>query len=575
MQDVKALLTDIGRIIHGSVRRRVFWFNYAKLILVMLILAALIFWPAFQRARTSDHIQLTRIFDDRREVMEQHFSRVPRLFELINRAPTVEQRRSTMKLIQEMDRYPGIVAVGLVGVHDGVPQLLPDESSLTIEGSVFARIFKDRAFQETLLETALSGSNHVSKVLWDGPPADDADRAYFVFATLGSRLLERGLTNRSQVLFAVINLRRLIVHAGRPASLNRVEVHFGNASGDEPTIRMERVLNLSRAERKPSIEVRPEDPADATRYLEGQRLLELDNLENDLLNEKSLGPGKVSYLRLMTFPNREFRIHVSLKKSFLKASAVRALIVAVPYYLLQIMIISFLMVLMWTVFSASRVQMRELAEAQGTIARLNLHRTLVQQELHDHIIQNLTLLGVQVATSRMDDADGFKRTRDTILQQLDYLRRELRRLLVEGTERLQSFEEMAAQLQIICRHMEKQFNVRCQLTTLNPDGLSLHPEVLFRTCRFAEELLGNAIRHGRARNITMRVECTSSPPLLFLRVLDDGVGFDPANYSAGFGLQSLSAFARRSRGQIRIERRDLKGMFIELTVPVKSLPVLS
>jgi hypothetical protein len=94
----------------------------------------------------------------------------------------------------------------------------------------------------------------------------------------------------------------------------------------------------------------------------------------------------------------------------------------------------------------------------------------------------------------MDNAEGFKRTRDTILQQLDYLRRELRRLLVEGTERLQSFEEMAAQLQIICRHMEKQFNVRCQLTTLNPDGLSLHPEVLFRTCRFAEELLGNAIR---------------------------------------------------------------------------------
>lgn len=573
MQDIKSLLTDIGRIAHGAVRRRVFWFNYAQLTLGILILAALIFWPAFQRARTSDHIQLTRIFDDRREVMENHFSRVPRLFELIDRASTLEQRKSTMRLIQELDRYPGIVAVGLAGVHDGVTQMLPEDTALTMEDTVFAKIFQNRAFQETLSDTAQSGSNHVSKIFWDGPPADDADRAYFVFATQGPRLLEKESTNRARVLFAVINLRRLIIHAGRPASLNKVEIHLSNASGDEPSIKMERVLNLSRSARKPSIEVRPEDPADAVTFLEGQRLLELDNLENDLLKDRSLGAGKVSYLRLLTFPNREFRIHVSLKNSFLKASAIRALIVAVPYYLLQILIISFLMVLMWTVFSASRSQMRELAEAQGTIARLNLHRTLVQQELHDHIIQNLTLLGVQVATSRMDDAEGFKRTRDTILQQLDYLRRELRRLLVEGTERLQSFEEMATQLQIICRHMEKQFNVRCQLTTLNPDGLSLHPEVLFRTCRFAEELLGNAIRHGRARNITMRVECTSSPPLLFLRVLDDGVGFDPANYSAGFGLQSMSAFARRSRGQIRIERRDMKGMFIELTVPVKSLPV--
>ena len=74
MQDANTLLSDIGRIAHGSVRRRVFWFNYAQLTLGILILAALIFWPAFQRARTSDHIQLTRIFDDRREVMENHFS---------------------------------------------------------------------------------------------------------------------------------------------------------------------------------------------------------------------------------------------------------------------------------------------------------------------------------------------------------------------------------------------------------------------------------------------------------------------------------------------------------------------
>jgi len=243
-----------------------------------------------------------------------------------------------------------------------------------------------------------------------------------------------------------------------------------------------------------------------------------------------------------------------------------------PYYILQILIIGFLMVLMWTVFSASRSQMKELAEAQSTIARLNLHRTLVQQELHDHIIQNLTLLGVQVATSRLDDVSGFARTRELILQQLDYLRRELRRLLVEGTERLQSFDEMAVQLQSICSQMEKRFNVRCPLTTSNIDGLNLHPEVLFRTCRFAEELLGNAIRHGRAKNITMRVECFASPPMLFLRVADDGNGFDPANYSAGFGLQSMSAFARRSRGQLRIERRTPKGMQIELMIPVKMSP---
>ena len=575
MQDAKTLLTDVGKIAQGSVRRRVFWYNYARLTLVMLVLAVLIFWPSFQRARKADRIQLTRIFEDRRQVMENHFNRVPRLFELIGLASTVEQRKSTLQLIQELDRYPGIVAVGLADVHEGVPRVDPAGLAVTMDDTVFATIFKAPAFQEALLETAKTGSNRISKIFWHGPPANDASRAYFVFATQGPRSLEGESVTSSRVLFAVINLKRLIVHAGRPASLNMIDIRLSNKSAGEPSISMDRVIDFTNAPPAQLLEVRPEDPADTINHIEGKRLLALDNLENDLLNGDSVGPSKIGYLRLLAFPNREFQLNIALKKSFLRASAIRALMVAMPYYILQIAITSFLMVLMWTVFSASRSQMRELAEAQGTIARLNLHRTLVQQELHDHIIQNLTLLGVQVATSRIDDVDGFKRTRDTILQQLDYLRRELRRLLVEGTERLQSFDEMSVQLKSICSHMEKQFNVRCELTTLNTDDLVLHPEVLFRTCRFAEELLGNAIRHGRARNISMRVECISSPPCLFLRVLDDGGGFDPENYSAGFGLQSMTAFARRSRGQIRIERRDLKGMFIELKIPVKSLPALS
>ncbi|MEY3546376.1 MAG: hypothetical protein RLZZ313_737, partial [Verrucomicrobiota bacterium] len=42
MQHVNTLLSDIGRIAHGSVRRRVFWYNYAKLTLGMLVFAVLI-----------------------------------------------------------------------------------------------------------------------------------------------------------------------------------------------------------------------------------------------------------------------------------------------------------------------------------------------------------------------------------------------------------------------------------------------------------------------------------------------------------------------------------------------------
>jgi len=572
MLEIKTLLTDIGRITHSAIRRRAFWLNYAKLSLVILAVATLIFWPAYQKARMADYVQLTRIFDDRHQVMATHFNRIPRLFQSILRGETPAQRRGIMELIREYDRYPGVVAVGLARPGKTGLEISPDESEVTIDDGEFKGVSSNEAFVQNILETFNTGSNHVSAVFWTGPPSDDASRAYLAFATRGPGWDSVDSPSRRKVLFALINIKRLIIHAGRPASLNVIEVHLSNASGQGPSINMDDLVKPGESARTPVLDILPENPMELDNFKEGLRLLELDNRNNQLLNQTRRGKGRTAFLRMIAYPNRDFRITVYIKSAFLRSSAIRALIVAMPYYILQILIMAFLMVLMWTVFSASRSQMKELAEAQSTIARLNLHRTLVQQELHDHIIQNLTLLGVQVATSRIDDAAGFARTRDLILQQLDYLRRELRRLLVEGTERLQSFDEMAVQLQSICTQMEKRFNVRCPLTTSNTDGLNLHPEVLFRTCRFAEELLGNAIRHGRARNITMRVECFASPSMLFLRVADDGNGFDPANYSAGFGLQSMNAFARRSRGQLRIERRSPKGMLIELMIPVKLSP---
>jgi len=51
-------------------------------------------------------------------------------------------------------------------------------------------------------------------------------------------------------------------------------------------------------------------------------------------------------------------------------------------------------------------------------------------------------------------------------------------------------------------------------------------------------------------------------------VEDDGNGFDPDNHSKGFGLQNMSAFARRSKGSLSLVRRQPRGMSIRLSIPV-------
>jgi signal transduction histidine kinase len=55
---------------------------------------------------------------------------------------------------------------------------------------------------------------------------------------------------------------------------------------------------------------------------------------------------------------------------------------------------------------------------------------------------------------------------------------------------------------------------------------------------------------------------------LWVTVEDDGNGFDPDNHSKGFGLQNMSAFARRSKGSLSLVRRQPRGMSIRLSIPV-------
>jgi signal transduction histidine kinase len=83
-------------------------------------------------------------------------------------------------------------------------------------------------------------------------------------------------------------------------------------------------------------------------------------------------------------------------------------------------------------------------------------------------------------------------------------------------------------------------------------------------------LISNAIRHGAAKRVEITLGTDAAQSVLRIEVTDDGNGFDPENYRPGFGLQSMAAFARRSRGSLRLNRRLPRGMSVELVVPFGS-----
>ena len=85
--------------------------------------------------------------------------------------------------------------------------------------------------------------------------------------------------------------------------------------------------------------------------------------------------------------------------------------------------------------------------------------------------------------------------------------------------------------------------------------------------RIAQEAVGNAIKHGRAKNIVIRLETSKGGKRL--RILDDGVGRPSFNTdSKGMGLRIMSYRAGRIGANFSIRRREPTGVIVSCFLPV-------
>lgn len=87
--------------------------------------------------------------------------------------------------------------------------------------------------------------------------------------------------------------------------------------------------------------------------------------------------------------------------------------------------------------------------------------------------------------------------------------------------------------------------------------------------RVAEEAINNAIRHGRAQNVSVCVDCGTDD--LMITITDDGVGYDQLH--EGFGIRTMRARARRFGGTLAIHRLPGLGCQVSIAVPRRLMHV--
>jgi signal transduction histidine kinase len=193
----------------------------------------------------------------------------------------------------------------------------------------------------------------------------------------------------------------------------------------------------------------------------------------------------------------------------------------------------------------------ELARIRSASATLEERRRLAR-ELHDGLAQELVFVALEargLGSQGAALADAAERA-------LAEARYAVKVLAAPGSERF------TTALERVVRQVPCSERVATRLESLATDPPRDARDDLLRIAR---EAVVNASRHSRAGEI--RVELTDAP--LTLRVIDDGVGFDPQAVDADehFGIAGMRARARRIGASISFSRVPGGGTVVEVALP--------
>ncbi len=192
----------------------------------------------------------------------------------------------------------------------------------------------------------------------------------------------------------------------------------------------------------------------------------------------------------------------------------------------------------------------------------------IGQDLHDGLCQHLAGIEMlsQVLAKKLKPvskngaarADDIARAVREAISQTRLLARGLSPVTLESEGLMSALAELALNTEAI-------FGVRCRFDFAEPVQFDDHTAAT-HLFRIAQEAVSNAIKHGKAKRLTIQLR--EEPQQLALRVTDDGVGF-PKNFAGakGMGLRIMQTRIGMVGGNLTIERNSGGGTSVIFTAP--------
>ncbi len=193
-------------------------------------------------------------------------------------------------------------------------------------------------------------------------------------------------------------------------------------------------------------------------------------------------------------------------------------------------------------------------------------RSRIARELHDDVSQQMAVVVVDVELLRRAAGQTSEQTDLLARETLDRVN-EIARTVHDISHRLHPAKLRLIGLVPALAGLARELSTDARAVSFAADDVpeALPHDLTLCLYRIAQEALQNAIKHGGARQVSMRV--SGGAEGVTLAIADDGVGFDVAAVGEGLGLISMNERAESFGGTLTIDSRPGAGTRVEATLP--------